>query len=66
MRRSSAVSRPVTVLIQWLSWQPHLQLDHPAGGVVHLLHGQSQPVPQKPQPFASGPAARLFQMPDPG
>jgi hypothetical protein len=40
-----------------------LQLDHAPGGVVHLRDCQAEPVPQKPQPFAAGPAAHLLQAP---
>src|SRR5262245_37183018 len=43
-----------------------LDLDGPPGGVVHLGHGQPEPVPQAAQPFAAGPGNRLFQVPPVG
>ncbi len=30
---------------RWMSWQPRLQLDNPAGRVVPLMHGQAKLVP---------------------
>src|SRR6516162_3263398 len=39
-----------------------LDLDHPPGGVVHLGHGQPEPVPQAAQPFGAGPRDRLLQL----
>src|SRR5215470_15295766 len=41
------------------SRQAHLQLDEPAGRVVHLAHGQAEPVPDKPEPLAAGPGDQL-------
>src|SRR5215469_14622763 len=37
-----------------------LQLDEPAGGVVHLTDGQAEPVPEKPQPLMAGPLDQFF------
>ena len=45
-----------------LSWQARLQLDEPAGRVVHLLDSQAEPVPETAKPFAAGPGDRLFQL----
>src|SRR5262249_17971539 len=39
-----------------------LLLDYPPGRIVHLLHGQAEPVPENPEPFAAGPGNRLLQM----
>ena len=35
------------------SWQAHLELGHPLDRVVHLTHGQAEPVPEKPEPLAA-------------
>jgi DNA-binding CsgD family transcriptional regulator len=40
--------------------QGHLQLNHPARGVVHLADGQAEPVPEKPEPLTAGPGDELF------
>jgi hypothetical protein len=48
---------------RWWSRQAGLQLDQAAGGVVHLLHGQAEPVPGHPQPLVAGPAAGLLHTP---
>src|SRR5215510_16399351 len=45
---------------RWWSWQARLQFDEPAGGVVHLTHGQAEPVPEKPEPLTAGPGDQLF------
>jgi hypothetical protein len=45
-----------------LSWQAGLQFDHAAGGVVHLLYGQAEPVPGAPDRLAAGAGDRLFQL----
>ena len=42
------------------SRQPHLQLEHPPGRVVHITHGQAEPVPEKPEPFTAGPGDQFF------
>src|SRR5215470_6949388 len=42
------------------SRQAHLQLDEPAGGIVHLADGQAEPVPQKPEPLTAGPGDQVF------
>src|SRR6516225_7096449 len=44
---------------RWL-WQAHLQLDEPPGRVVHLAHGQAEPVPEQPEPLTAGPGDQLF------
>ena len=43
-----------------------LQFDHPPGGVVHLCHGQAEPVPQALESFAAGPGDQLLQLPPVG
>src|SRR6516225_9721706 len=40
-----------------------LDLDDPPGGVVHVGHGQPEPVPQAAQPFGAGPRDGLLQLP---
>ena len=43
--------------------QAHLELGHLAGCVGHLLHGQAEPVPQKPDPLTAGPGDEFFGTP---
>jgi len=43
-----------------LSRQAHLQLEHPPARVVHLTHGQAEPVPEKPEPLTAGPGDQFF------
>ena len=57
-RRCSPVLRACGTR-RW-SWQARLQLDEPTGRVVHLAHGQAEPVPKKPEPLATGPGDELF------
>jgi len=43
--------------------QAHLELGHLAGCVGHLLHGQAEPVPSKPDPLTAGPGDEFFGTP---
>jgi hypothetical protein len=44
-------------------YQAHLELDHLTGRVGHLLHGQAEPVPTKPDPLTAGPGDEFFGTP---
>jgi hypothetical protein len=42
--------------------EPHLQLDGPAGRVVHLVHDREQPVPDMPDAVPPGPPDDVVQL----
>src|SRR5487761_171404 len=42
------------------SCQAHLELGLPPDWVVHLTHGQAEPVPEKPEPFRASPGDQFF------
>jgi len=45
------------------SWQALLQLEEPAGRIVHLTHGQAEAVPEEPEPLVARPGTHHFQVP---